>query len=323
MIFMKEEDIRPKNLMQRYLELAEKDAYICKNKELVEVTCPGCGSEASEHEFIKYGFTYVRCDKCSSLYCSPRPTESALIEYYEKGASIRYFSETLFPATSKIRRKKIYQDKATKIEELFRSRRFSPKSICDVGAGQGIFLEELSALFRNAEFYAIEPNSSLASQCREKNFITLESTAENSMAWNDCFDFVVSTEVLEHSFSLPKFVQALYRLTKKEGGCLVTGIGAEGFDMLTLGEDASNVYPPAHINFLSIEGAYSLFSSTGFRNVEVWTPGELDTDIVLSSGVPNDFIATLAKRGETAMSEFQEFLRKHKLSSHLWMVGRK
>ncbi|EKR66005.1 hypothetical protein LEP1GSC036_0851 [Leptospira weilii str. 2006001853] len=63
--------------------------------------------------------------------------------------------------------------------------------------------------------------------------------------------------------------------------------------------------------------------NAGFSEVEILTPGELDVDIVLNSGYENEFIRVLKERGTDAISEFQSFLKKYQLSSHIWVFAKK
>jgi len=320
---VKEEDIRPKELMAVYLRLAEADARRISDAELSHVRCPGCDGSDHKFKFEKYSFSYVECSTCASLFCTPRPSEDALKRYYQTGSSTNYFSEVLWESTKQNRTTKIYRENAKRVFEICEAQGLSPETICDVGSGQGLFLDELRSVFKAARLAAIEPNLSSASKCQEKGYEVMPAIAEEAQEWEGRFEVVISTEVIEHSFSLRKYVKALYRLTKPGGICLVTGIGAEGFDIISLGSNSQNIYPPAHINFLSLKGAQALFDGVGFKEVKIWTPGRLDLDIVLNSGIQNDFAHKLSARGECARSEFQEFLRKHKLSSHLWILGKK
>lgn len=318
---MKEEEIRPKESFKRYLDLSKKDARMFNASNFHEVPCPGCGADKPEKRFSKNGFQYVLCLICGSLYCSPRPSEADLESFYKTSESAKYWSDVFFPAVAEIRRKKLFVKKAKQVHDALQDRHLSPSVICDVGAGYGIFLEELHPLFKSAEFFAIEPSPELAEQCRLKDFETLQTTAEHSEIWKGKFDLVISSEVIEHVYSCDKFIDSLFQLTSKGGCCLVTGLGYEGFDILTLLQNSNSVFPPHHLNFLSINGFEELFKRAGFSHVDIWTPGELDFDIVKNSSVSNEFARVLASRGEKAVKEFQSFLRENKLSSHVWAMA--
>lgn len=46
-------------------------------------------------------------------------------------------------------------------------------------------------------------------------------------------------------------------------------------------------------------------------------------DIVKNSPMVDEFTRVLASRGEKAVTEFQSFLQKYLLSSHVWVLARK
>jgi len=320
---IKEEEIRPKEIFQRYLELSRKDARKFNATNFKRIPCPGCGGENSKKHLKKNGFQFVLCSNCGSLYCSPRPSEEDLDLFYKTSESAKYWSEIFFPAVVKTRREKLFRKKAKQVHNVLKEKTFFPKVICDVGAGYGIFLEELNSFFPSARFFAIEPGPALADQCRSKGFETLQKTAEQSEIWKEKFDLVISSEVAEHVYSCDRFIDSLYRLAKPGGYCLITGLGYEGFDILTLQKHSNSIFPPHHLNFLSIKGFKELFQRAGFVQVDIWTPGELDVDIVRNSPLVDEFVRVLAKRGEKAVTEFQFFLQKYQLSSHVWALARK
>lgn len=322
--FIKEEEIRPKEIFQRYLELSRKDAREFNASKFKKIPCPGCGGEdTSEKRFKKNDFQYVLCSNCGSLYCSPRPGKEDLDLFYKTSESAKYWSEVFFPAVAETRREKLFRKKARQVHNVLKEKTFSPQTICDVGAGYGIFLEELNPFFPSAGFFAIEPGPDLAEQCRSKGFETLQTTAEQSGIWKEKFDLVISSEVIEHVYSCDRFIASLYQLTKPGGYCLITGLGYEGFDILTLQKYSNSVFPPHHLNFLSIKGFKELFQRAGFSQVDIWTPGELDVDIVKNSPMVDEFTRVLVNRGEKAVTEFQSFLQKYQLSSHVWVLATK
>lgn len=317
---MKESEIRPKEILDRYLELSLSDAQKMDRGAFVDVPCPACRSSSFLIKFHKNGFEYRQCNDCRSLYGSPRPDEKALQKFYEDGESSSYWAQVFFPAVAESRREKLFRPKAERIATLFGNRIPPPQTICDVGAGYGIFLEELRRVFPQASFHAIEPGAKLAAVCRSRGFETLEATAEGSSLWQERFDLVISSEVIEHVFSPEAFLRSLFRLAKPGGRVLLTGLGYEGFDILILQEKSKSVFPPHHINFMSVQGFETLCRNVGFRSSEIWTPGQLDVDIVLNSGAAPEFLNRLAAR-TGAVDELQSLLARHRLSSHIWVFA--
>ncbi len=320
---MIEKDIRPKELFEHYLALCRRDAEKLKKTAFVDVECPGCGGGDARPQFEKDGFKYVICKSCGSLYCSPRPTVADLNAFYADSLSSRYWSETFFPAVAEARRKQLFEKKARQIYLFLNETGFVPRNICDAGAGYGILLEELRTFYPEAELAAIEPNPSLASTCRSKGFATLATTVEHASRWSSRFDLAISQEVLEHAHSPYDFTRALSGILKGGGYCLTTCLGYEGFDVLSLQDKSNSVFPPHHLNFLSISGFEMLFRRVGFHDIVISTPGELDIDIVANSPFCTEFVRVLVARGEEASRDFQNLLQKHRLSSHVWIYAQK
>jgi len=317
---MKEAEIRPQDLLEKYMDLSRKDAKRMDRSTFVNIECPACTSTANRFKFIKNDFTYVQCMDCGSLYCSPRPGPKVLNSFYEESESSHYWASVFFPAVAETRREKLFQQKAKKIQEVVAFKNKRNLSICDVGAGYGIFLEELAKVFPLAELYAIEPSPELAKVCKNKGFTTMISSAEESVDWRDRFDLIISSEVIEHVFSAEDFLRSLHQLSKPNGQVLLTGLGYEGFDILVLQDKSNSIFPPHHLNFLSIEGFEILFNRIGFKKVDIWTPGVLDVDIVMNSGFVPEFLKILGQR-EGALEKFQSYLASQRLSSHVWCLG--
>lgn len=320
---MREDEIRPKAVLDSYLELSAMDGRALQSQLFVEVPCPACQTFSKHTQITKNSFDYKKCPQCQSLYCSPRPNKEQLDSLYFDSESSKFWSNVFFPTVAEARREKLIRPKAEKIAQILREKRISVSNICDVGAGHGIFLDELAKHLKQVEMFAIEPDEYSAGVCEKKGIKTLRETAENASSWANKFDFVLSFEVIEHVFDLKLFVESLFRIIKPGGYCLLTGLGYEGFDILSLQGKSKAVSPPHHLNFLSVAGFEKLFTSASFTNVDVWTPGELDVDIVFNSETDNEFIRAMKSRGPEAAHEFQLFLRKYKLSSHTWIMAQK
>jgi hypothetical protein len=97
-----------------------------------------------------------------------------------------------------------------------------------------------------------------------------------------------------------------------------------------LWDQSKSISPPHHINLLSTEGLEKLVQRVGFRVEEIVTPGKLDVDIVRNMLIENPALPLprfasylLQRRDAETWQVFQEFLQKHRLSSHVRVVARK
>ncbi|NTW99022.1 MAG: methyltransferase domain-containing protein, partial [Geobacteraceae bacterium] len=176
---------------------------------------------------------------------------------------------------------------------------------------------------------AVEPSVSLAKECRHKGFPVVEDIVENVSGHENSADLVTCFEVLEHVYEPLGFVRALSALVFPGGHVFVSTLGIDGFDLQILWDKSSQISPPHHINFLSCAGFEQLFARAGLVDVKVMTPGQLDVDIVRNA-VKRDpsllkgqrFLSNLLTDERNAAA-FQLFLAEQRLSSHVWVIGRK
>lgn len=328
---MKESDIRPQEILDKYLELCKRDACDYFNDCQREgIPCPACGSERSESAFTKWGFGYALCRDCGTLFQSPRPPQEAFARFYQKSPSAEYWAKTFFPTVAEARREHLFRPKVQQIAQLCEHDNFRPAVIADVGAGYGLFLEEWKRTHPETELIAIEPNPDLAQICRSKKLSVVESFIEEPNHLVGKTDMLVTLELIEHVHDPYKFCSSLRRLLRDGGRLLLTGLTVDGFDIQALWEHSRSISPPHHINFMSILGFEQLLTRVGFSNIRIFTPGKLDVDIVKNSaaeepGILTDqrFIKNLLDRSEETLKAFQMFLSDHELSSHCWIWAKK
>ena len=62
-------DLKPSSALKRYLEMTEKSIPdFFPGKSLHECQCPACGIHETSSQFTKFGFRYLECISCSTLY---------------------------------------------------------------------------------------------------------------------------------------------------------------------------------------------------------------------------------------------------------------
>jgi SAM-dependent methyltransferase len=327
---MKEGDIRPEALLRRYLELSARDAELCFTQDSrLNIHCVACGGERLVEEFNKNGFAYSSCQDCGTLFQSPRPSIEAFEAFYRNSVSSRYWAEEFFPAVAEARREKIFRPRVERLAELCRAKGISVERLIDVGAGYGIFLDEWRQRFPSTQVLAVEPSEALAATCRSKGFDVVEDIAENVSGYDDHADLVICFEVLEHVYDPLAFVRTLASLARPGGYVFVSTLCVDGFDIQTLWDRSNSIFPPHHINFMSVTGFERLFERAGLVDVDVTTPGQLDVDIVRNAtkNIPElvtgqRFLRHILDDQELAAT-FQRFLAENRLSSHAWVIGKK
>jgi len=327
---MKESDIRPEALLQRYLELSERDAELCFiDTPRRNIPCVACGGERLAGEFDKNGFTYSSCLDCGTLFQSPRPAIAAFEAFYRDSASSCYWAEKFFPVVAEARREKVFRPRVERLAKLCRAKDISVELLIDVGAGYGIFLDEWRQHYPSTHVLAVEPSESLAAECRSKGFDVVEDIVENVTGYDGYADMVVCFEVLEHVYDPVTFVRKLTRLAKPGGYVFVSTLCVDGFDIQVLWDKSNSIFPPHHINFMSLVGFERLFTRAGLIEIDVTTPGQLDVDIVRNAikrepDLLNGqcFLHRIVA-DQVIGASFQAFLAASRLSSHAWVIGRK
>ncbi len=301
-------DIRPPGLFREYLRRSSEDARrFFDPSELVRVVCPGCATDRPEPAFEKDGFAYVLCADCGTLYASPRPTAADLARYYRDAPAARFWREEVLPITAPARRERIFRPRAQWVGDLAITSGLGGELAClDLATGYGRLLldpiEELGIFARVASADATTPAASA--------------------------HVVTAFEALERAFDPLAVFDAAARALVPDGLLAFTTLTISGLDLQVLWERARNIFPPDHVNLISIEGLERLATRAGFTIQELSTPGHLDLEL-LADELPNDpaiprFLRYLfTRRDAAARRELQELLQKHRLSSHVRGVLRK
>ena len=136
-------------------------------------------------------------------------------------------------------------------------------------------------------------------------------------------------EVIEHVFDPLAFLCGCKRLLRRDGVIILTTLTIDGFDLQVLWSESRSITPPQHLNFPSLKGISLLLAKAGLAEEEISTPGELDVDIVRNvlrqrpdAKVPR-FVRRLAEADDATRAEFQQFLKKNRMSSHLRCIARR
>jgi len=326
---MREADIRPKELLDTYLKLSAQDALeLFSDGQRKVVNCVACDGAENVFQFSKNNFDYARCQSCGTLYQTPRPDFEAFERFYVNSVSSKFWAKEFFPKVAEARRKSVFAPRAADLYEILNAKGFSPKAIADVGAGHGVFLTEITNRFKGARGIAIEPLHEMAQTCRSHGFETHEALAEDVKGLNGAADLTCCLEVMEHVHDPLAFLSKLASFTRPGGWVFFTTLGTDGFDIRVLGEHANAVFPPHHLNFMSVGGFETLCERAGLVDIEITTPGKLDVDIVRNklaekpSLLQGQAFLEFILADERKSAAFQKFLAANQLSSHTWVLAR-
>lgn len=326
---MKEEDIRKREVFNQYLKMVEEDVkkIFGDERRFSAIDCPACHSNNLEHQFKKIGFSYVLCKNCGTLFANPRPFFEDLNKFYTESDSTTFWVEKFFKPVAEVRREKIFKPRAEFIANRFSQNRLG--TVGDIGAGFGIFLEELIKLQPEIKAVAIESSIEMAEICRKKKIEVIPSAVENISGWDGKFDLLTSFELFEHLYDPGLFLEKAYDLLRPGGYLFLSTLNGEGFDIQILWEKSKSIAPPQHLNFFNPDSIKILLESKRFIVKEATTPGKLDWNIVegmysqegVSPGRLWELIAR--KAGSDAKNKLQSWIAENNFSSHMQILCQK
>lgn len=324
--------IRPEALNEGKLEALEMDLEWLRERQaqFVETTCPACEGASSRPAFDKFGFRFVGCTECRTVYMSPRAPAALLADFYRDSRLYQYWDKYIFPASRDVRRDRIFRPRVTRITEMLQDRGLKQGCLVDVGAANGLFCEVAKEAGVFERVIAVEPSADLAETCARAGIETIHGTVERVADFGVTPDVITAFEVLEHLFSPDEFVRQCVSVLPPGGILVLTCPNYEGFDIQTIGV-ASESLDAEHINMFNVDSIQLLLNRCGLDVVQCETPGQLDADIVRNAALDGaisledqPFLKMiLLDRWPEAGSQFQQFLRDSRSSSHMWVVGRK
>jgi cyclopropane fatty-acyl-phospholipid synthase-like methyltransferase len=326
-ILMKENDIRPQELFDELLRLNKLDIEKYFSNSINEtIMCPACG-EDGKSSFIKNSFNFDECQKCKTLYVSPRPRKEYFDAYYTDSQSIKYWATTFYKATEQNRREMLWKPKAKMIKNKIDNFAPNTEKIIDIGGGYGLFMEEFLKIM-DIKHMIIEPSEYLSKVCKEKGLKTMVKFLEDIQKDNlpNIKKTFVSFELFEHLHNPKKFLETLYNIMNKNDTFIFTTLSGIGLDIRVLWENSKAISPPMHLNFFNPKSITILLKKIGFEVLEVTTPGKLDIDIInnnkdkIKDKFWKDF---LEYSTEEEKQNMQKYLSENLLSSHMMIVCKK
>lgn len=327
---MKEEEIRPEQLMLENFELRSEDIKLLlhQKEKFCNVPCPACESDNYKFVFEKEGFTFVICKECETLFINPRPTFTMIRKFYETSKCMKHWNK-IFSVTEESRRNEIFAPRVERVMELCKKNNSKGGVLLDVGAGFGTFCEEITKKGFFDKVIAVEPSHELAEACRHKGLNVIQEPIEKIKL--DEVNVITSFELIEHLFYPRDFLISCARALSKNGLLILTTPNIKGFDLLILNMLSDNIAGPNHLNYFHPKSLTKLLQECGLNVIEVLTPGKLDAEIVRKKILAGQLDISnqpflnhiLIEKWETLGYAIQRFLADNGLSSHMWVVAKK
>ena len=271
----------------------------------------------------KDGYTYRECGTCESLFVSPRPRRELLSAYYTTSAASRFRAAQFAGATAAQRRFHLLRANAGWMARLTEENLAIPSTAyADYASYAPQLFDEIADVGAFGEMYSIHPRVPVAAACGVP-------VRELSLAECPPVAAISAFEKLEHQHAPGDLLKALRERLLPGGLLFLTTRTSSGFDLQVLWDKTPYIFVPEHLNLLSIRGLELLVQRSGFEVIELSTPGQLDVELVQqalaadpSIVLPRFFARLFAGADQTAHQDFQAFLQKHRLSSHVRLALR-
>lgn len=329
----REVEFKPDLIFDKYLELTESNLKneFRNEKHLTVSDCPACKSPANKEAFVKFGFQYVECQNCGTVYMCPHPNDKHIKEHFLNSSSVRFWRDTLSKTTGYKRKEKIYYPRLQWIvcmgdEYLSGAKIIADFNSKDVGYAAELISSEFfdKKLIINPYFNINEVTSD--EELKRKLFIASDPKRIDKTPINIATAF----EVIDYTSNVDAFINTIKNILSKGGLCFITTVSISGFDLQVLWGNSRSIFPLDRINVFSQKGLKLLFKRHGFEMLEYSTPGVLDFDIVETElkNYPNlpipRFVRTMLERDDEQLKQdFQNFLQVNRLSSFVRIVLRK
>lgn len=273
--------------------------------------CPVCDDRNVQPFFVKWGVIYYRCEKCGSIYMRCDAKMLKAYKTYEPMLSLRLSEEYQADATNM--RDETWTDFLAWL--AVRTFRFLHKKegldIIDVGNRYEGFSSKIASTELCGRYERI------------KSILGDTPNCEINKA-----DIVLYLNQLQQSLNPAEDLNELRSLLKDDGLLILNTRAGSGFDILTLKGRNEKIFPYEHVLLPSVDGLVTILGRTGYKVLEVTTPGVMDMNYILANkgSVPRDdlFARYLVENAEpSALQEFQRFLQKYCLSSFVQIIARK
>lgn len=228
--------------------------------------CPVCHAQGATFAFSKSGHDLYLCPECDFLFVHPYPSAAAITAFYE--TAYRGASADFYPKSSSRRWRTWWRS-------LKFIRYVRHKDVLDLGCGGGFMANAFSRLGARATGLDISQNS-IAFAKRHFPQCTFYCEELNTFRQRKLtFDFVFSSEVLEHVAGPDEFMQTLAAITRPNGFVYISapdvGHPAVPADLPSW----TDICPPEHLQFFNFRNLCFIFERYGFvlhKNIKNPTP---------------------------------------------------
>lgn len=219
--------------------------------------CPICSGVQTAFYARQEGYDFVVCRGCGFVFLFPMPGAEELAAVYDDAA----FGVGRYPkARSRMRR--------AMLRALGLWRHFVAKDAIDVGCGGGFVAEAMRRLGARSAGLDISPGSIAYARDAFPRVRFFEESFETFLARGETFDFIHSSEVIEHIGEVKSYMSFLADIARPGARLFLT---TPDIAHPTVPEDVTQwdmFAPPRHVQFFTQDTLTRLFDAYGFDIVK-------------------------------------------------------
>lgn len=299
----------------------------------IERECPCCGGSSPiplENFHETYGV--AKCGVCATLYVTPCPSPEALAYYYNQCTCNAMLGDLL-----KARHKSgsaIASERVRFLLDLIAGHLADREriKILEIGCNSGALLSELKAALADAGLLALcelsgidIDRNAIAANVDGDIALHAASAEEYSSRCDETFDLIIHFELIEHLPDPHTFMLATRKMLRQGGIHHFHTPNALGMDNQALGYNdfralAHGIFPPMHLQAFTPQNIGHFAIRSGYRIIQIDTPGNFDVDIVanwLPKNATESPFAHIHQLPREHLAIFQHWLKILCASSHM------
>ena len=222
--------------------------------------CAVCSSTGVSHLTEHNGYEFKQCNQCDFIFLDPMPNQNELNSQYTN--EHKEAEPTYDKASSRLRR------------AFIKLPRFFPyawkKNTLDLGCGGGFIAHVLSLVATSSTGVDISQNAIAYASNRFKRPEFFIKSFTELLDWDMQYDFLYSSEVIEHVSDINLYMRVIQSLVKKNGYVYIT---TPDLGHPKVPENIRNwdvFAPPVHVQFFSRKTASILFEKYGFEIIRFY-----------------------------------------------------
>lgn len=273
-------DIKPRESVERWRRLVEKEiaSRWADRSGWTPANWPTCASSEQVPAFDRFGFSYVECNSCGSLYAATRPPESALWSWYRDSAPSRFWREEILLASESARVEKILRPRADWILDGIAEYHPLARNVVDVSPHSRAMLDLLVDGGGRVEVIAAGVTADFEGKSARR--IKVQPTQLGKLPALGGSDVIVAMDVINRVADIGGLLENFEKSLAPGGLVFGTATVASGFEVQTLWDRSPTVIPPDKLNLPSVTAIGRMFAEPTWEILELSTPGMFDVELV-------------------------------------------